>query len=99
MSFYKYTEIINEYLNDNIINYSINYIIFKNKSDAIDFSFTNYKQYLDNYDDDINDTEYNSEGTYKISHIDEENKIEYQYSCLGIIYLCHTWRQCWILVW
>jgi len=74
MTFYKYTEIKHEFLEEILIDYTINTVIFKKKNDAIDFAYTNYVQHMDNYDDveDTNNLEYDTEGSYEVTNIDED---------------------------
>lgn len=74
MTFYKYTEITHEFLEEILVDYTINTVIFKKKSDAIDFAYTNYIQHMDNYDDieDTDNLEYDTDGSYEVTNIDED---------------------------
>jgi len=84
MNLYKYTEIGHEYLEGILVNYTITTVIFKNKSDSIDFAYTNYIQHLDNYSnvEDTENIEYNSEGLYNIFYVDNDTGIEYDFNII-----------------
>jgi len=77
MTFYKYTEITHKFLEEILVDYTINTVIFKTKSDAVDFAYTNYVQHMDNYDDieDTNNLEYDTDGSYEVTNIDEDTDL------------------------